>query len=351
MLPPRNEGLAVDIWDLGPTCRVPLVCTAESRPVAQFERGDLRVGTRAVRPRGILCDRVAVRYRWFGRLLSGGDLLGERRRHSALPDRRDSAPQGIAVTTWPKLTAASPRQLVRGSQRSGTVSRTAVRLGVSPATSRNACWLLWLDRRLPASLISSVPSVRILGGHGMSARRGFASWQVGASVVVGIGVCFSVLLISVAFGVNDDINSRLSGLGQSGIDTTTIHTILALLTVVVTAAMLFQTGAMTFVIGVTTMRGRRAEVALRRQSGVLRSTLIREFAKAMLIACMAGGVTGEVVGIGIAGALRAWTVMPIRFTTIALFASFPVTVLIAIGATIYPAWKAANASPALLRKQ
>ncbi len=186
----------------------------------------------------------------------------------------------------------------------------------------------------------------------MARKRAVAPWQVGAAIVVGVGVCFSVLLISVVFGVNANIDSRLSGFGAiAGLDIHTIHTILLLLTIVVTAAMLFQTAAMTFVIGVTTMRGRRTEVALRRQSGVLRSTLIAEFSRSMLVACVTGGVVGELCGIVLGGALRTWTVLPVTFMPITLLAPFPVTVLIAVAATIWPAWLAANASPALLRKQ
>ena len=53
----------------------------------------------------------------------------------------------------------------------------------------------------------------------------------------------------------------------------------------------------------------------------------------------------------LAGALlRAVTVLPVRFTPMSLAAAFPATVLLALAATLVPAWRAANASPALLRR-
>lgn len=111
------------------------------------------------------------------------------------------------------------------------------------------------------------------------------SWQVAAGIAVMIGVAFSVLLMSVAHGVAGKINALLANptLTQSHlVNVSLITTILALLTVVVTSAMLAQTAAATFTLGVTVMRSRREEVAIRRQSGVLRSSLLREFLLAML---------------------------------------------------------------------
>ena len=56
-----------------------------------------------------------------------------------------------------------------------------------------------------------------------------------------------------------------------------IDTILTLLTAVVAAAMLTETAATTFTVGVVLMRSRRAEIAIRRQSGAFRSRLVGEF--------------------------------------------------------------------------
>jgi len=178
-------------------------------------------------------------------------------------------------------------------------------------------------------------------------------WTVAAAVAVAVGVGFSVLLISVAFGVSDFITVRLSvpAIRRSGlVDVDLINTVLAVLTVVVTGAMLAQTAAATFVLGVTTMRSRREEIGLRRQSGVLRSTLLTEFGRQMLAACAVGGVLGEGAGLLAGVVLRSATVLPVRFTPVSLLAAFPVTVLLALAATLGPAWRAANASPALLRK-
>jgi putative ABC transport system permease protein len=174
-----------------------------------------------------------------------------------------------------------------------------------------------------------------------------------AVIAVAVGVAFSVLLISVSGGVSDYITSQLSvsQVRRSGlVDVDVINLIVALLTIVITVAMILQTAAATFVLGMTTMRARREEIALRRQSGVLRGTLLLEFARQMLGACLLGGVIGEVAGILVGSLLRAVTVLPVRFTPVSLVAAFPTTVLLALAATLIPAWGAANASPALLRK-
>jgi ABC-type antimicrobial peptide transport system permease subunit len=171
---------------------------------------------------------------------------------------------------------------------------------------------------------------------------------------VAIGVGFSVLLMSVSAGVAQDISDHLSNpaLKTSNlVDVGLIDSILTLLTIVVTAAMLTQTAAATFTLGVTVMQSRREEVALRRQSGVLRSRLLREFLVAMFWPCLIGGLIGEALGIAAGLILRSTTVLPVRFTPVSLLAAFPVTVLLALAATMIPAWRFANASPALLRRE
>jgi ABC-type lipoprotein release transport system permease subunit len=115
--------------------------------------------------------------------------------------------------------------------------------------------------------------------------------------------------------------------------------------------MLAQTAISTFVLGVTAMRSRREEIAIRRQSGVLRSALVAEFILAVLRPCLVGGLAGEAAGLGIGVLLRRYTVLEVRFTVVSLLAAFPITVLLAVAATIWPAWQAANVSPALLRRE
>lgn len=187
-----------------------------------------------------------------------------------------------------------------------------------------------------------------------SARRlGVGPGQWATVAAVGIGVCFSVLLMSVAAGVADDIKSRLKlpGLGAFGhLDVGRINTILTALTVVVTTAMLAQTGLATYTQGVQAMSRRQDEIALRRQSGVLRGRLIREFLWGAVASCIIGGLLGEIVGVAAGVALRSWTVLPVRFGWLELLGPFPITILVALAATFIPAWHFANASPALLRR-
>ena len=182
----------------------------------------------------------------------------------------------------------------------------------------------------------------------------WVGWSLTSSVSVAVSVAFSVLLISVSAGVRHGIDTRLASpvIRQSGmVDVDRINTILTLLTAVVTGAMMVQTAATTFVIGVTMMRARRETIAIRRQSGVLRSNLMREFTRDVLRACLVGGIVGEAVGILAAFLIEHLTVLPVQFTATALFAAFPVTVLLALAATLIPAWQAANTSPALLRRE
>ena len=60
---------------------------------------------------------------------------------------------------------------------------------------------------------------------------------------------------------------------------------------------------------------------------------------------------GEVLGIGGAAALSSMLSVPISFQPpVPLLAPFPVTVALALIATLAPAWRFAGASPALLRR-
>jgi putative ABC transport system permease protein len=170
-----------------------------------------------------------------------------------------------------------------------------------------------------------------------------------------VGVAFSVLLMAVAFGVQAKVNAlvaktRLPVAVQTP-PAHLIHQILFWLTIVVTGAMLLQTGISTYTMGSALMRSRRDEIAIRRQSGVLRTTLLGEFARAMLGPCLLGGAVGEVVGIAAGLLLRSMTVLPVRFTLVSTVSAFPVTILLAVTATLIPAWQSASASPALLRKE
>lgn len=173
------------------------------------------------------------------------------------------------------------------------------------------------------------------------------------SVAVATGVAFSVLLISVAVGVSRDVRHRLSIpalSGHHGVHASLINEILRALAVVVTGAMLVQTALAVFVLGLALMQSRREEIALRRQSGVFRTTLMRELLASIFIPCLVGGLIGELLGIGGTLAIRAVTVLPAQFTTLSVLAAFPTTVALALAATAIPAWRAANASPALLRR-
>jgi putative ABC transport system permease protein len=183
------------------------------------------------------------------------------------------------------------------------------------------------------------------------------AWQVAAAISVGVGVGFSVLLMSVAFGVSYDIHHRLNvpffqvSPADVAASIARIDTILTLLTAVVAVAMLTETAATTFTVGVVLMRSRRAEIAIRRQSGALRSRLVGEFVVEILKPALVGGVIGEVVGIGVGLVLRHVTVLPVRFTPFSLLAAFPATVLLAVLAALIPAWVAAGKSPNILRRE
>jgi putative ABC transport system permease protein len=180
-------------------------------------------------------------------------------------------------------------------------------------------------------------------------------WKVPAAAAVVVGVAFSALLMAVAFGVQAKVNALVSKtalpFNPHLVPVHPIREILLWLTIVVTSAMLLLTAISTFTMGTALMHSRRDEIAIRRQSGVLRSTLLLEFARAMLGPCLLGGAVGEVAGIAVGLLLRTWTVLPVRFTAVSTLSAFPVTVLLALSATLIPAWQAASASPALLRKE
>ena len=201
---------------------------------------------------------------------------------------------------------------------------------------------------------SPVPGDSAPAGSGEPRGAGREHWKAPAGTAVAAGVAFSVFLMAVAFGVQHKIDRVVSQPPFIRYRPAQIHmvsSILLWLTIVVTCAMLLQTAITTFTQGVSLMRARRDEVAIRRQCGVLRGTLVLEFAGAMLGPCLVGGLVGE--GLGLLGSLliHLWTVVPVRFTQVSTLSAFPVTVVLALAATLIPAWRAANASPALLRKE
>lgn len=194
--------------------------------------------------------------------------------------------------------------------------------------------------------------VRCLRRKAQPPSRSERSWRLATIVAVAVGVAFAVVLISVSAGVSYGIRHQLaSSARHSLLDISLIDRVLGALTALVAAAMLAQTAISTFVLGVTAMRSRREEIAIRRQSGVLRSTLVVEFTRAVLGPAFVGGLLGETTGISTALLLRQYTVLEVRFTAVSLVAAFPVTVVLAVAATLWPAWQAANVSPALLRRE
>jgi hypothetical protein len=180
-------------------------------------------------------------------------------------------------------------------------------------------------------------------------------WKAPAAAAVVVGVAFSVLLMAVAFGVQARVDALVAHpslpVSSRALPVHLIHQILLWLTIVVAGAMLLQTAISTFTMGTALMRSRRDEIAIRRQSGVLRITLLSEFARAMMLPCLLGGAVGEVLGVVAGLLLRSATVLPVRFTVVSTLSAFPLTVLLALAATLIPAWQSANASPALLRKE
>jgi ABC-type antimicrobial peptide transport system permease subunit len=175
----------------------------------------------------------------------------------------------------------------------------------------------------------------------------------GIVLAVAVGVGFSVLLMSVAVGASRGIKQRLSVAGRfahDGLNVPHINAILTDLTVVVAAAMLAQTAISTYVLGRSTMNTRREEIALRRQSGVLRRTLVLEFLARVAQACLIGGLVGEAAGIGLSVVLRRYSALPVHFTVLSVVGAFPTAVVLAMAATTIPAWRTANVSPALVRR-
>jgi putative ABC transport system permease protein len=181
---------------------------------------------------------------------------------------------------------------------------------------------------------------------------GTRQWHLATIVSVGASVAVSVLLIACASGVQQFIQTQVdnSVLQQAGLDSSTIDTSLRLLTAVVIGAVLIESAAATFMLGLTIMRSRREEIAIRRQSGVFRSRLLWEFMREAFIICLIGGVIGEVVGTTTARLFEVLTVLPVRFSVVAVASAFPVTILLALAGTLIPAWMAAGASPSLLRR-
>jgi len=173
-------------------------------------------------------------------------------------------------------------------------------------------------------------------------------WRLVSGLSVAMGVAFAVLLMSISYGVSDRITGDLDvpQLRDAGfLDVGLIESILTALTVAVTSAMIIQTAAATATVGWVLMQSRKREIGIRRQSGVFRGRLVSDFMKEMTPPVLGGAVVGEVAGVLIGIAVRDLTVLPVTFNPVSLFASFPITILLAGVATTIPAWLAAGKSP------
>ncbi len=173
-------------------------------------------------------------------------------------------------------------------------------------------------------------------------------WRLVSGLSVAMGVAFAVLLMSISYGVSDRITADLDvpQLRDAGfLDVGLIESILTALTVAVTSAMIIQTAAATATVGWVLMQSRKREIGIRRQSGVFRGRLVTDFVKEMTPPVLGGAVVGELAGVAIGIAVRDLTVLPVTFTPVSLFASFPITILLAGIATTIPAWLAAGKSP------
>lgn len=174
-----------------------------------------------------------------------------------------------------------------------------------------------------------------------------------AGLAVALGVALPVLLMALSFGVRGSINARLDIPALRGgtlVDVDLIQSILTLLTVAVSAATVVTTAITTYVIGAMVMRARREEIAVRRQSGAFRAPLVWEFARVMLRVAVVGGLLGEASAVWVGVILSRLTILPVEFNPIVLLSALPITVGAAMVATLLPAWRAVNVSPALLRK-
>jgi hypothetical protein len=173
-------------------------------------------------------------------------------------------------------------------------------------------------------------------------------WRLVSGLSVAMGVAFAVLLMSISYGVSDRITADLDvpELQDAGfLDVDLIESILKALTVAVTAAMIIQTAAATATVGWVLMQSRKREIGIRRQSGVFRGRLVSDFMKEMTPPVLGGAVVGELAGVVGGLAVRNLTVLPVTFNPVSLFASFPITILLAGVATTIPAWLAAGKSP------
>jgi hypothetical protein len=177
-------------------------------------------------------------------------------------------------------------------------------------------------------------------------------WRLVSGLSVAMGVAFAVLLMSISYGVSDRISADLDVpqlRDAEFLDVGLIESILRALTVAVTSAMIIQTAAATATVGWVLMQSRKREIGIRRQSGVFRGRLVSDFMKEMIPPVLGGAVVGEVVGVVGGLAIRHLTVLPVSFNPVSLFASFPITILLAGVATTIPAWLAAGKSPKSLQ--
>ncbi len=169
---------------------------------------------------------------------------------------------------------------------------------------------------------------------------------------VAFSVTLSVFLISVAFGVHDQITSLINDPhARALVNSDRITRILVQLTVAVTTGLAIQAAATTFILGQNVMGAQREKVRLRREQGAYRSTLLWELMRSMAVGSVGGAVDGELAGIASAVWVRDHTALPATFNALSLFTGFPLTITLAWFATLVPAWVTANQAPGLVRNE
>lgn len=173
-------------------------------------------------------------------------------------------------------------------------------------------------------------------------------WRIVSAASVGFGVAFAVVLMSISSGVEHSINKSLGVKelrGVTFIDVGNINAILHALTTLITSAVIFQSAAATFIVGMVLMASRRHEIGVRITGGAQQITLVYEFAREMVKPVFVGAVIGELVGIVICLAIEQFWILPVNFTIQSLTYAFPVTIIIALLAAMGPAYVTAGSDP------
>lgn len=163
-----------------------------------------------------------------------------------------------------------------------------------------------------------------------------APWRaLGIAVSNAVGVAISIAIIAASDGIDKKIRSLLpdsnaASMSASGIDISTIHSVLTQTKDVLTVLAVVFTAAVVGLVTWISTSQRRRNISLEVQSGQHKRDLITELVSESFLLCVSGGALGIVIGLILCGLISVGVpLLPMQPSAAGVVEIFPATTLLA----------------------